>query len=361
MKRLIIIAALLGVLAVATTARAGRGRRTDHREGPRGRDDRAAPPHRCPRAGRCRRRQGHRARWGELRLALPPSRRRRRDRIRHADAVLQLGPHMHPRRYCPGKASSSGPNHVHLARNEGHRPVILLVTYLGLKPEQPLLRQPDHCRVVAVDVGVDQLDLYSSDGHLQTVGQDRGRKKKRVDGRWSFELTAFDCRLETSEQLKCALGGNDFAVLEGGSPSDMVEMPVAEDDRQLAYAQVLKHAADMARPLDRDVGVVCPASNTRMSCIAGEPRATSTRPEPPPPTPTSSDAYTTSDDLTQARPARDDRSVQCGHELSGGSRPNAIVRGGAERREVPPSLPPSSGLRGRSGGRRPSSGACHVP
>src|SRR5271165_5237800 len=74
--------------------------------------------------------------------------------------------------------------------------------------EQPPLRQPDHCRVVAVDVGVDQLEPYSSDGHPQTVGEDRGREQERIDWRWSFELTALDRRLKPSEQLECALGGN---------------------------------------------------------------------------------------------------------------------------------------------------------
>ena len=38
-----------------------------------------------------------------------------------------------PQRYSAGKGFTEQPGHVHLARNEGHQPVVVLVTYLGLK------------------------------------------------------------------------------------------------------------------------------------------------------------------------------------------------------------------------------------
>jgi quercetin dioxygenase-like cupin family protein len=51
-------------------------------------------------------------------------------------------------RYSAGKGFVEQPGHVHLARNEGHRPVVVLVTYLGLKhgvnPDVPAAR-PGNC------------------------------------------------------------------------------------------------------------------------------------------------------------------------------------------------------------------------
>jgi quercetin dioxygenase-like cupin family protein len=37
------------------------------------------------------------------------------------------------RRYSAGQGFTERPNHVHLARNEGRNPAVVLVTYLGLK------------------------------------------------------------------------------------------------------------------------------------------------------------------------------------------------------------------------------------
>ena len=39
-----------------------------------------------------------------------------------------------PQRYPAGQGFVEQPNHVHLARNEGNKRVVVLVTYLGLKP-----------------------------------------------------------------------------------------------------------------------------------------------------------------------------------------------------------------------------------
>jgi quercetin dioxygenase-like cupin family protein len=38
-----------------------------------------------------------------------------------------------PQRYSAGQGFTERPHHVHLARNEGHKPAVVLVTYLGLK------------------------------------------------------------------------------------------------------------------------------------------------------------------------------------------------------------------------------------
>jgi quercetin dioxygenase-like cupin family protein len=51
-------------------------------------------------------------------------------------------------RYGPGQGFTERAGHVHLARNEGHKPVVVLVTYLGLKhrvnPDVPSPR-PGNC------------------------------------------------------------------------------------------------------------------------------------------------------------------------------------------------------------------------
>lgn len=53
-----------------------------------------------------------------------------------------------PRRYKAGQGFVEQANHVHLARNEGRRPVVVLVTYLGLphgvKPDVPAT-SPGNC------------------------------------------------------------------------------------------------------------------------------------------------------------------------------------------------------------------------
>jgi quercetin dioxygenase-like cupin family protein len=53
-----------------------------------------------------------------------------------------------PQRYSSGKGFVEQRNHVHLARNEGDRPVVVLVTYLGLKhgvnPDVPA-KSPGNC------------------------------------------------------------------------------------------------------------------------------------------------------------------------------------------------------------------------
>ena len=53
-----------------------------------------------------------------------------------------------PDRYSAGQGFTEQPDHVHLARNEGRKPVVVLVTYLGLKhgvnPDVPAAK-PDHC------------------------------------------------------------------------------------------------------------------------------------------------------------------------------------------------------------------------
>ena len=38
-----------------------------------------------------------------------------------------------PQRYSAGQGFTERPHHVHLARNEGRRPAVVFVTYLGLK------------------------------------------------------------------------------------------------------------------------------------------------------------------------------------------------------------------------------------
>jgi quercetin dioxygenase-like cupin family protein len=53
-----------------------------------------------------------------------------------------------PQRYSAGKGFLEQPNHVHLARNEGRKQVVVLVTYLGLKhgvnPDVPAA-SPGNC------------------------------------------------------------------------------------------------------------------------------------------------------------------------------------------------------------------------
>jgi quercetin dioxygenase-like cupin family protein len=53
-----------------------------------------------------------------------------------------------PQRYSAGKGFVEQPNHVHLARNEGKKPVVVLVTYLGLahgvNPDVPAAK-PGNC------------------------------------------------------------------------------------------------------------------------------------------------------------------------------------------------------------------------
>jgi quercetin dioxygenase-like cupin family protein len=53
-----------------------------------------------------------------------------------------------PQRYSAGQGFVERKNHVHLARNEGHKPVVVLVTYLGLKhgvnPDVPAA-SPGNC------------------------------------------------------------------------------------------------------------------------------------------------------------------------------------------------------------------------
>ena len=54
-----------------------------------------------------------------------------------------------PHRYSAGQGFTEQPDHLHLARNEGRRSVVVLVTYLGLKhgvnPDVPA-SSPGNCR-----------------------------------------------------------------------------------------------------------------------------------------------------------------------------------------------------------------------
>jgi len=54
-----------------------------------------------------------------------------------------------PHRYSAGQGFTEQPNHKHMARNEGRRSVVVLVTYLGLKhgvnPDVPASR-PGNCQ-----------------------------------------------------------------------------------------------------------------------------------------------------------------------------------------------------------------------
>jgi quercetin dioxygenase-like cupin family protein len=54
-----------------------------------------------------------------------------------------------PQRFSAGQGFTERPRHVHLARNEGRAPVVVLVTYLGLKhgvnPDVPA-PSPGNCR-----------------------------------------------------------------------------------------------------------------------------------------------------------------------------------------------------------------------
>jgi quercetin dioxygenase-like cupin family protein len=53
-----------------------------------------------------------------------------------------------PQRYSAGQGFVEQPGHVHLARNEGRKPVVVLVTYLGLahgaNPDAPAAK-PGNC------------------------------------------------------------------------------------------------------------------------------------------------------------------------------------------------------------------------
>ena len=148
MKRLIIIAALLGVLAVATTAAlgAGAGPITEKILGAATIAQRYHIDVRKPAdvvVAKATVPAGASFGWHSHRAAVA---------VVIVSGTLTLYDSSDrtctPRRYSPGQGFVERPNHVHLARNEGHRPVILLVTYLGLKhgvnPDVPAA-SPGNC------------------------------------------------------------------------------------------------------------------------------------------------------------------------------------------------------------------------
>jgi hypothetical protein len=112
---------------------AGRRRVPDHREGPRRRRHRAALQDRCRQARRRRRHPGNGSARRELRLALSPGRRRRGGQVRHTDALDSADRSCTPQRYSAGEGFAERQHHVHLARNQGRTPPVVLVTHLGLK------------------------------------------------------------------------------------------------------------------------------------------------------------------------------------------------------------------------------------
>src|SRR2546421_10613848 len=95
-----------------------------------------------------------------------------------------------------------------------------------------------------------QLDLRRSDGESQAIAEDRRGQDERVDRRRPLERSPFDRRLETTEELGRALARDDFAIVKGRCAGDVVEMPMAQNDRELTRALALEERAERARMPD---------------------------------------------------------------------------------------------------------------
>jgi hypothetical protein len=66
------------------------------------------------------------------------------------------------------------------------------------------------------------------------------------------------------------IGRDDLAVAEDGAAGNMIEMPVAENDREFPHAFALELVADIAGTLDRDVRVVDQRLAIGDYCVAGD-------------------------------------------------------------------------------------------
>ena len=110
--------------------------------------------------------------------------------------------------------------------------------------EEALLGEPDDRRVVAVDVDLDQLDLGAAE--VEALGAGEG-----AVGRTSGSIGGGPSSVPASiaaaglEQLGAG-GREDLAVAEGLVAGDVVEVPVAEQDRDLLDPALLQRPPDEA-------------------------------------------------------------------------------------------------------------------
>ena len=122
--------------------------------------------------------------------------------------------------------------------------------------EEPLLRPPRDDRVVAVDLGVQELEAHVADLERSALAERRRRQHEGVDRRRPVERAAFDRGPELRQHLGRALTRDDFAINERLGSRDVIGVPVAQDNGEVPNAVILEHRADPPRVLDRDVRVV---------------------------------------------------------------------------------------------------------
>ena len=145
MRRLFVIAALLGALGITGAALAAGN--PDHREdpGPRASPTATRSTSTSPATSSSPRRRSPGASfgWHSHRAAVAAV-------VKSGTLTLydSADPSCTPQRYSAGQGFVEQRNHVHLARNEGNKRVVVLVTYLGLKhgvnPDVPA-ESPGNC------------------------------------------------------------------------------------------------------------------------------------------------------------------------------------------------------------------------
>ena len=86
--------------------------------------------------------------------------------------------------------------------------------------------------------------------------QRRREQAVRHDQRLDRRVAAFQSRPVLLQRPRGQLQRNDLAILEDGVARDVIGVPVAEDDGDLADATVLEVLADEASVGDRDMRVV---------------------------------------------------------------------------------------------------------
>ena len=84
-------------------------------------------------------------------------------------------------------------------------------------------------------------------------------------------LSPLDRGLESREQLRRSLTRDDLAVAERGGAGHVVQMPVAEHNRELPDALILKHAPNLTGVLDRHMRVVDDRLSVRDHGVTGDP------------------------------------------------------------------------------------------
>ncbi len=138
--------------------------------------------------------------------------------------------------------------------------------------KNPALRQPKHGRIVGMDVIGQKFDRFAAQIQDQPVIENPVRQDQRADRRGPGIGSCLEGRAFTGHMPQRPGIGDDFAIGKSLGPSDVIDMPVRQDDGEHPHSPRRQQVADPPGAVWREMAVIDQCRIARAHGIGGEPQ-----------------------------------------------------------------------------------------